>query len=60
MIKAGDRFYSKYFKNYGTVTRYVDNDNWWFKLDSKKFLKIFIINYPEYKARVRPVEVSWL
>lgn len=48
-VKKGERFYSEYFKSYGTVTKYLDEDNWWFKLDG--WLK------PEMKARVRPTEL---
>ncbi len=34
MFKPGDRFYSEFFRSWGTVTKYIDDNNWWFILDS--------------------------
>ncbi len=57
-VKPGDRFYSPFFKSWGTVTEYIDDENWWFRLDTKKFLWIFPIKQPELKARAKPEDVG--
>ena len=48
--KPGDRFYSDYFKSWGTVTKFLDDNNWWFELDDRRF-------FGELKARARPSEL---
>lgn len=58
-IKVGDRFYSKYFKNYGTVVKYVDDNNWWFKLDDKLVITM-IVRYPVMKAQSLPGALQWV
>jgi len=38
--EAGERFYSKFLAKYGTVVKYTDEENWWYKLDgSNEILK---------------------
>lgn len=51
MIKVGDRFWSEYFKSFGTVTKYCDDNNWWFILDGKK---------RELKALSTPDKLEWV
>jgi len=58
-INVGDKFYSNYFRKFGFVTRYIDDNNWWFKLEPKKIL-CFKIRYPETKAKARPEELVWV
>jgi hypothetical protein len=60
LIKAGDRFYSEYFHQCGKVTRYIDDDNWWFVLDISLIDKLLHIKPIETKARSKPSKLYWL
>lgn len=31
--EIGDRFYSRFYNNYGTITKVEGDDDWWFVLD---------------------------
>jgi hypothetical protein len=50
MKKQGDRFYSKHF-GYGTVTRFIDERNWWFKIDGTLL---------ELRSTMQTDKVVWL
>lgn len=60
MINPGDRFHSNYFDSYGTVTRYVDDNNWWFRLDPTLLQKLRKIQPPELKANTTPDKLEWV
>lgn len=49
--EVGDRFYSRFFASYGTVTRYDDEDNWWYRLDGSSEVN---------EAEGHPKDVRWL
>lgn len=50
-VRKGDRFYSHYFGEHGTVTRYVNDDKWFFKLDGGKV---------EFRAQSTPDRLTWV
>jgi hypothetical protein len=58
-IKPGMRFYSKYFKTWGTVTRYYSPDNWYFTLQPTFLQRIFCIKAKELKAKSHPRALRW-
>jgi len=51
LIKQGDKFWSNYFNAYGIVIRYIDDNNWWFRLDGKK---------ETLKAQSTPDKLKWV
>lgn len=50
-IKQGDRFWSNYFNSYGIVIKYVNDNNWWFRLDGNKEV---------LKAQSPPDNLKWI
>lgn len=50
-IQPGDTFYSHYFRRTGIVTRFVDRNNWWFRLAGQQVIE---------KARATPEELLWV
>lgn len=51
-VRVGDRFYSAYFRDKGTVVRYEDDNNWWFVLDERQKKAL--------KANIAPGELKWI
>ncbi|OMC74249.1 hypothetical protein BK125_20835 [Paenibacillus odorifer] len=49
--EIGDRFYSKFYNSYGIVTRFEDEENWWYKLDGSDV---------ELKAEIDPDKMKWI
>lgn len=50
-IKAGDRFYSEYFKSNGTVVEFINDDEWFFILDGERIWM---------QAGTHPKNLKWL
>ena len=59
-VEPGCRFFSKFFNRFGTVTRYIDDDNWWFVLDRNLIDKILRSKLNELKAQCNPVDLEWV
>ena len=49
-IEIGDRFYSHYFKKWGIVSEFNNDNDWWFKLDK---------THQYMKAKSKPEELMW-
>lgn len=58
-VKPGDRFYSNFFRSYGIVTRYVNDDEWYFKLEEKTIFGRIKLS-SELRAKAKPSELKWI
>ena len=59
MPKVGDRFYSRYFNRWGTVTRFNSFTDWYFRLDPTWLQRLLRIKPRELKAQSTPDKLMW-